>query len=117
MAVSARGARAASSQKPVARPINQAALPVALAAAGFTISGIVIAASGLPFWLTLWGLLRIPFEPRRVVWFCVLLAPLGFIRFDIWQQAGNPLTGYFGDTAQVTGLSDGRYLTVERPVN
>jgi len=94
---------------------KQHVLPVALAAAGFTISGIVIAASGLPFWLTLWGLLRIPFEGRRAVWFCVLLAPLGFIRFDMWQQLENPLTGYFGDTAQVTGMSDGRYLTVETP--
>ncbi len=114
MAVPARGARAASTPKPI-KVTHQPALPVALAAAGFTISGIVIAASNLPFWLTLWGLLRIPFEGRRAVWFCVLLAPLGFIRFDMWQQLENPLTDYFGETAQVTGVSDGRYLTVETP--
>ncbi|MEM6431070.1 MAG: DNA internalization-related competence protein ComEC/Rec2 [Deinococcota bacterium] len=90
-------------------------LPVALVAAGFVISGIVIAAASLPFWLTLWGLVRLPFEPRRAVWLCIVLAPLGFIRFDAWQQRDNPIAPYIGETMQVTGRSDGRYLTVHTP--
>ncbi len=45
----------------------------------------------------------------------VLLVPLGYFRYSTWEAQPNPLAPLVGEEMTFSGVSDGRYLRLERP--
>lgn len=96
-------------------------LPWALPSALALILGIIAAHAALPWWvLPIWLLILaltffvIPKSYRLSLGLALLCIPLGYGRMALWQQQSNPFTPYLGQTLQVVGSSDGRYLRVQQ---
>lgn len=93
-------------------------LPWSLPAAGFLIAGIALAVWGLPLWvgiLTIFLPLLLYLGGWRWLALLALLLPVGFGRFLVWESAPNPLTPLFGEMHSFSGVSDGRYFTLDEP--
>ncbi len=98
---------------------HQGFLPWSVPAAGLLIAGIVLAYLGIPFLLMMVlalilgvGLFVAGF---RVLMLVVLCLPLGYLRFDSWQAQPNPLADRLEQIVTLSGISDGRYLTLDTP--
>ncbi len=98
-------------------------IPWSVPAALFLTSGVALAGWGLPFWTSLLplGLLPLAFlggrfeSAWRLVALLSLLAPVGYVRYDLWAAQANPLELLMGETQIFSGVSDGRYLTLDDP--
>ena len=93
--------------------------PWSVPAALFLALGIALAGLHAPLWLALVSSVTLTalFFARGQVLFAVLalLLPLGFLRYNMWEVQPNPLIPLMGEEMTFSGVSDGRYLRLERP--
>ena len=108
-----------SSQKPERQGQEMAFAPWSIPAVLFVITGIVMAAQSLPWFIMLGSslLLGLVFIPKRMRWLLpfVCLLPLGFWRFTHFQNQANPILPFIGQEMIVSGKTDGRILTLDEP--
>ena len=98
-------------------------VPWSVPAALFLTLGVALAGWGLPFWVSLLPLAGLPLafsragpeDAWRLVALLSLLAPVGYARYDLWAAQANPLEPLMGETQIFSGVSDGRYLTLDEP--
>ena len=112
----ARVPRADATVAPPSPPFAPWSLPAAL----FLVVGILLAYLHTPPFvmlaataLTAVGLFA--FDLRWTLPFLLLL-PVGFGRFELWDGAPNPVAALVGETLTVSGVSDGQMLKLETPV-
>ena len=94
--------------------------PWSLPAAVFLVVGILLAYLNVPLFVMLVAtvLLAVALFALDLRWTLpfLLLLPVGFGRFELWDTAPNPVTALTGATMSVSGVSDGQVLTMESPV-
>ena len=96
-------------------------LPWSIPAALCLSAGIVlarVAPLSLVVLLTLIGMLLLLLTrlPRWTL-ILTLLIPVGYLRYDSWQQQTNPLEALLDSSVTVSGWSDGRYFVLDDPAN
>ncbi|CAN5875040.1 DNA internalization-related competence protein ComEC/Rec2 [soil metagenome] len=111
-----RVARAVVEVTPPAPPFAPWSLPAAL----FLVVGIVLAYFHTPLFVmlaatVLTAVALFTFGLRWTLPFLLLL-PVGFGRFELWDAAPNPVAALVGETVAVSGVSDGQTLQLETPV-
>ncbi len=95
-------------------------LPWSLPGALFLVFGVLMAYQGLPWFgmiaaIALLGVIFL-FHPRtRVLLPLLLILPLGFVRFDLWDNQPNPILQHIGQEQAYSGISDGKVLTLTEP--
>ena len=97
-------------------------VPWSVPAALFLTLGVALSGWGLPLWTSLLPLTLLPLvflgntkDTWRLVALLSLLAPVGYVRYDLWAAQVNPLASLMGETQTFSGVSDGRYLTLDAP--
>lgn len=91
-------------------------VPWSLPAASFLALGVALAGLGAPWWASLSGLALLVFYRRLgLIALCALLVPLGHFRYELWAAQPDPLAGRYEQRVTVSGVSDGRYLTLDEP--
>ncbi len=94
--------------------------PWPLLAALFLATGVALSGLGITWLLAL----LVPLVVTLVVWYrnalwvvaaLSLLVPLGFARYELWASQPDPLAGPTGETATLSGTTDGRYLRLDTP--
>lgn len=93
--------------------------PWSLPAALILIVGILFASQEAPLGLVLVAtlMLGLCYAPKASRWMLpfILLLPLGFARYEIWDAQLNPMLDFLGQEISVSGVTDGRYLTLDDP--
>ena len=111
----ARDERVDELAEEVQPPFAPWSIPAALLLGG----GVALAGLGVPLWFTLIGSgLLAAFSLSRgymLLAALMLLAPLGSVRYSMWEAQPNPLTPLLGEEMTFSGASDGRYLRLEQP--
>ncbi len=114
-AYSARDERVDDESAEEVQPFAPWSIPAALLLGG----GVALAGLGVPLWLTLIGSgLAAAFGLSRghvLLAVLMLLAPLGSVRYTVWEAQPNPLAPLLGEEMTFSGVSDGRYLRLEQP--
>ena len=116
-----RQGRARASKTDVEANTTPTFAPWSLPAALFLCLGILLAQQGLNWLLTvlLTGGLGVALflsgQSFRWLLPLVLFLPLGFGRYTMWDAAVDPVAPLVGETPEVSGVSDGRYLTLDEP--
>jgi len=94
-------------------------VPWSLPAAGCLALGVALAGLGAPWWMSFLGLalLILYRQPSwgRLIAVSTLLIPLGYLRYELWANQPDPLAGRYEQRLTLTGVSDGRYLTLDDP--
>ena len=118
MSVAYRGLDKSSdkeSQEVSGAPFAPWSVPAALCLA----TGIALAGLDVALWFTLIGsgiLAALAYvRGHLLLALLVLLAPLGSIRYSMWEAQPNPLVPLMGEEMTFSGVSDGRYLRLEQP--
>jgi competence protein ComEC len=99
-----------------ARPFTPWPLPGAV----FLILGVLMSYQDLPWFgmilatVTL-GIIFLLATPTRFLLPLVLLIPLGFARFTLWEAQPNSLLPLVGKEQVYSGISDGKILTLDNP--
>ncbi len=101
-------------------PPSPSFAPWSLPAALFLVVGILTAYLHVPLFVvlattTLFAVALFAFDLRWVLPFLLLL-PVGFGRFGVWDAAPNPVAALVGEAATVSGVFDGQVLRLETPV-
>ena len=97
-------------------------VPWSVPAALFLTFGVALAGWELPLWTSFVPLALLPLvflESAKDTWRLVallsLLAPVGYVRYDLWAAQANPLASLMGEAQTFSGVSDGRTLTLDAP--
>jgi competence protein ComEC len=95
-------------------------IPWSLPGAMAMIFGVLMAYQGLPWFgmamsVTLLASIFLFHPKTRVLLPLLLLLPLGFVRFSLWDNQLNPVLHLVGKEQEFSGISDGKVLKLNEP--